>query len=165
MTIILRKWCLEDADFIARTLSDINITNHLREGIPFPYTKEYALEYIEYILSDANDEAIAFIIEVDHKPVGNISVEKCNNSFTSVELGYYIDYKYWNCGYASKAIKLMLDYLFSNTDVRTVYAESFASNIASCRVLEKNGFTFDCMSKIMKDDRYLDTKLYYLRKR
>lgn len=160
MNIRLRKWTLEDAKFISKTLSDKKIANNLRD-IPYPYTIEYAKEYIEYILSDENDEALAFIIELDGKTVGNISVEKCDNDFVSVNLGYYIDSLYWNKGIATYAVKLMIDYLFSNTNIKRIYAEVFSDNISSSRVLEKNGFIFDCL---LRNDVYKDTKLYYLRK-
>lgn len=161
MNIKLRKWTMEDAEFISKTLSDNCITINLK-NIPYPYTIDYAKEYIDYILSDENDESIAFIIELDNKAVGNISVNKCDNDFISVYLGYYVDSKYWNMGIASHAVHLMIDYLFSNTDVRRIYAEVFSDNRASSRVLEKNGFVFDC---ILKSDVYKDTKLYYLRKK
>lgn len=56
------------------------------------------------------------------------------------EIGYGISEKYQNYGYATEAVKAVLEWAFSNPNVTAVEAETDSENVASKRVLEKCGF-------------------------
>ena len=51
MDFELRKWRLSDANDLAAVLSNKNILNNLRDGLPYPYTEQDAAEYINAMLS------------------------------------------------------------------------------------------------------------------
>ncbi|NKO00964.1 GNAT family N-acetyltransferase, partial [Weissella cibaria] len=53
------------------------------------------------------------------------------------EIGYHIDKKFWNKGYASQAAKACLRYVFENTDSEEVFSYQKAMNIPSRKVAEK----------------------------
>ena len=55
-------------------------------------------------------------------------------------LGYRLMEKYWGQGIATEAVALMVDYLFSETDIEIITASTMIENKASAHVLEKNGF-------------------------
>lgn len=74
-------------------------------------------------------------------PIGSITVVRKDLNNRVCEIGYNIGRKYWNQGYATEAIKFVLDYLFKIDLFDTITAEFFEHNIASFRVLEKNGFS------------------------
>lgn len=81
--------------------------------------------------------------------------EKC-------EIGYGIGSTYWNKGYVTEAVKAFIDYCFKKLDVKKVYASFFSGNIASKRVMEKNGMVFDHLS--LKELTYLGVErdlIYY----
>lgn len=59
----------------------------------------------------------------------------------AVEIGYGIDEKHRNQGYAAEAVRAIADWAFTNPDVYFVLAETANDNFASIRVLEKTGFT------------------------
>ena len=61
----------------------------------------------------------------------------------TAELGYYIGEPYWGKGYAASAVKQVCQYVFANTDILRIFAEPFAYNAASRRVLEKAGFQLE----------------------
>lgn len=63
-----------------------------------------------------------------------------------VEIGYGISPKYFNKGYTTCAVKLIVDWAFKN-GVQVVKAEALKSNLASIRVLEKNNFVKTCEDK------------------
>lgn len=50
MNVSLRKWEKEDGDNLSKLLSNKKILDNLRDGLPYPYTKEDALEYINLAL-------------------------------------------------------------------------------------------------------------------
>ncbi|HUW96100.1 MAG TPA: GNAT family N-acetyltransferase [Anaerolineae bacterium] len=58
----------------------------------------------------------------------------------TVELGYSLLQPYWNRGYATEAVKALLEWAFDSPDVRGVFAEAQLGNTASIRVLQKAGF-------------------------
>jgi [ribosomal protein S5]-alanine N-acetyltransferase len=54
------------------------------------------------------------------------------------------------------------DFCFNNFPLRRIYAEAFANNPASARILEKAGFVFEGRLKnnVLKDGAVLDSLLY-----
>ena len=75
---------------------------------------------------------------------------------------YYIAEEYWGKGIMTEAVKQLCDYVFSNTDIIRIYAEPFAYNIGSCRVLEKAGFQYEgtLRSNALKNGNVFDMKMY-----
>jgi RimJ/RimL family protein N-acetyltransferase len=57
------------------------------------------------------------------------------------ELGYNIVPTDRRKGYASEAIRIMVDYLFLSKDIVRIQAKADPENLASWKALEKNGFT------------------------
>lgn len=82
-----------------------------------------------------NREDIFAIRLKNNKLIGIISV--FNNDYDSIEIGYGIGSKHWNNGYVTEAIKAFIDFVFLNTECKTIFASFFPENIASRRVMEK----------------------------
>ena len=59
------------------------------------------------------------------------------------EIGYGISEEYQNNGYATEAVKAILEWAFSHLEVNVVEAQTDPDNIASKRVLEKCGFALN----------------------
>ena len=55
-------------------------------------------------------------------------------------IGYRLAKEHWGQGIATETVGLMVDYLFSQTDIEIITASTMVENRASARVLEKNGF-------------------------
>ena len=55
-------------------------------------------------------------------------------------VGYRLLEKYWGKGIATQAVALMVDYLYTETDIEIITASTMVDNKASARTLEKNGF-------------------------
>jgi RimJ/RimL family protein N-acetyltransferase len=62
----------------------------------------------------------------------------------------------------SDAVAAFMDFCFDNFSLRRIYAEAYANNPASARVLEKAGFVFEGRLKnnVIKDGKLLDSLLY-----
>lgn len=161
----IRKWQIEDAENLALVINNKKIQDNLRDGIPYPYTVENAKEYIDSMLSADKDETYAFAITVDDKAIGSIGVFRCNNiHFRSAEMGYYIAESYWGKGIGTIAVEQTCRYIFENTDIIRIFAEPFAYNTASCRILEKAGFQCEGILRknAIKNGAILDMKMYAL---
>ena len=81
--------------------------------------------------------------------VGRINLSVLGNDQKIAELGYRIGENYTNLGYASEAVRLVLDKAFNNYGLNRIIAGTATDNLASKRVLLKNGFTF---SRIIEND-------------
>ena len=159
----LRSWHMKDAPALASLLSNPNILRNLRDGIPFPYTQADAADYISSVLSADSHKNFSFAITVDDELVGSIGAFRQENiHYRTAELGYYIAEPHWGEGIGTAAVTQLCDTLFSNTDILRIFAEPFAHNAASCRVLEKAGFSFEgtLRKNAVKNNTVIDMKMY-----
>lgn len=163
----IRKWELSDAKDLAAALSNKKVQDNLRDGLPYPYTEQDGKEFISAMLSADENETFAFAITVDNMVLGSIGIFRQGNIHRqTAELGYYIAEEYWGKGIMTEAVKQICEYVFANSDIIRIYAEPFAYNIASCRVLEKVGFQYEgtLRSNAVKNGKVIDMKMYSLLK-
>lgn len=167
MTCKIEKWELSYAKQLAESFSDKKIHDNLRDGLPFPYTEADGLDFISAMLAADKNDTFAFAITLDGAVIGSVTAYRQSNVHRrTAELGYYIAEKYWGRGIMTEAVKQMRRYIFDNSDILRIYAEPFAFNAASCRVLEKAGFKYEgtLRQNAVKNGKVLDMKMYSLLK-
>lgn len=167
MTCKIRKWNLSDAPDLAAALSNKKIQDNLRDGLPYPYTEQDAKDYISAMLSADENETFAFAVTVDNRAIGSIGVFRQENIHRqTAELGYYIAEDYWGKGIMTEAVRQVCEFVFDKSDIIRIYAEPFAYNTASCRVLEKAGFQYEgtLRQNAVKNGKVLDMRMYSLLK-
>ncbi|MBQ6993829.1 MAG: GNAT family N-acetyltransferase [Lachnospiraceae bacterium] len=165
MNCKIRKWELADAKDLAVALSNTKIQDNLRDGLPYPYTEQDGIDYISAMLSADENDTFAFVITVEGKVIGSIGVFRQGNIHRqTAEVGYYIAEEYWGKGIMTEAIKQTCKYVFDKSDIIRIYAEPFAYNMASCRVLEKAGFQYEgtLRKNAVKNGKIIDMKMYSL---
>ena len=165
MNCKIRKWKLTDAKDIAVALSNKKIQDNLRDGLPYPYSEQDGIDFISSMLSANEDETFAFAITLDDKVIGSIGVFRQQNIHRqTAEMGYYIAEEYWGKGIMTDAVKQICNYVFKNSDILRIYAEPFAYNTGSCRVLEKAGFQYEgtLRNNAVKNGNVIDMKMYSL---
>ncbi len=165
MNCKIRKWKLTDAKDIAVALSNKKIQDNLRDGLPYPYSEQDGIDFISSMLSANEDETFAFAITLDNKVIGSIGVFRQQNIHRqTAEMGYYIAEEYWGKGIMTDAVKQICEYVFKNSDILRIYAEPFAYNTGSCRVLEKAGFQYEgtLRNNAVKNGNVIDMKMYSL---
>lgn len=163
MDISIKKWQIEYAEQLKNAINNEKILNNLRDGIPYPYTIENAQEFIKQTLNAPKDSQYSWAIFVDNKVIGSVGVfRKYNIHYRTAEIGYYISEQYWDNGIMTEVLKKVCSYIFNETDIIRIFAEPFAYNIGSCRVLEKAGFEFEgtLKSNAIKNGKILDMKMY-----
>ena len=163
MLVKIRKWELSDAKDLAIALSNKKILENLRDGLPYPYTEDDGKGFISAMLAADENDTFAFAITVDKKVIGSIGAFRQGNIHRqTAEFGYYLSEEYWGKGIMTEAVKQICDYVFSNTDIIRIYAEPFAHNVASQRVLEKAGFQYEgtLRANAVKNGKVMDMKMY-----
>ena len=165
-TFTLRRWRDEDLDRIVASANDARVSKWLRWRFPFPYTRkdgEKWLGFMKKVYAEQDESEnsagdIFLCIDVhsdDGKgPIGGISVEHLYmldsdpHSACSRETGYWLGAKAWGRGIASEALKMITRYAFDTfPSIARIEASACSRNFASCRVLQKAGFTFEGLRK------------------
>ncbi|MBX7139335.1 MAG: GNAT family N-acetyltransferase [Oligoflexia bacterium] len=138
--LLLRSFAASDASRVQQLASDPEVA--LRTAnIPYPYPIGGALAWIEaqaraLTESSTNTWAVCRIAEQDL--IGAIELVLAPSRFEGA-VGYWIGRPFWNQGYASEALKLVLDFGFSSLKLQTIAAQFVDRNKASGRVMEKCG--------------------------
>ncbi len=163
----IRKWKLSDAKDLAAALSNKKVQDNLRGGLSYPYTEQDGKDFISAMLSADENETYAFAITADNIVIGSVGIFRQGNIHRkTAELGYYVAEEYWGKGIMTEAVRKICEYVFSRSDIIRIYAEPFANNKASCRVLEKAGFQYEgtLRSNAVKNGKVIDMKMYSLLK-
>lgn len=160
---LLRAWRESDAADLVHAINNKKVIDNLRDGIPYPYTLKDAETFILSRLSADKTAMFAWAITEEDRVIGSIGIFRNSNIHRlTAEMGYYLGEDYWGRGIATKAVREAVGYVFEHTDILRIYAEPFANNIASCRVLEKAGFAFEGILRknAIKNGEILDMRLY-----
>jgi RimJ/RimL family protein N-acetyltransferase len=94
--------------------------------------------------------AFLFVCRAEACLVGNGGFAGNLNSEGEVEIGYEIAPCYQNKGFATEAVRQMLQYAFARTEVSAVIAHTLAAENASNAVLKKVGMSF--MEELPNDE-------------
>lgn len=161
--LILRTPVLEDADNIVLGISDWKIASMLATA-PFPYTLNDAIEWIENKVIGSTEIEHVFAITLADNPdaglVGLMGVHGNEQEKGLAEVGYWLAEPYWGKGYASEALRILIDFAFETFGFVTLVAGNFEDNPGSGRVLEKTGFEPDGVEEAYSRARDGLTKSY-----
>ncbi|MBE5996811.1 MAG: GNAT family N-acetyltransferase [Lachnospiraceae bacterium] len=165
MDYILRKWEFSDGPSLSVSANDVRVARYLRDFFPFPYTEEDALGFITYCRNTADELEYNRAIIIDGKAAGSISLRFGNDvSRKNAEIGYWLGVPYWGNGIVTDAVSQLVRIGFETFDMHRIFAEVYAPNTASARVLEKNGFIREaCLREaVYKNGQYMDLMVYSL---
>jgi len=106
---------------------------------PFISLPFNATEWIESKL-DREAVVLCLLVLADEIPVGTVQiVVPKGDTHHYLSLGYWFGREYWGQGYATEAVRTVIEYV-SRPGIPEIYAAPHRDNIASIRVLEKCGF-------------------------
>jgi ribosomal-protein-alanine N-acetyltransferase len=87
------------------------------------------------------DRMVYWTIRIGDDVIGSITLNNiARGMFQNADLGYGIDEVYNGKGIATRAVALAVESAFGERGLHRVQAATLVGNIASQRVLEKNGF-------------------------
>ena len=131
---------IDDKFELTQLINDKDVIKWLSE-IPFPYTLSHAEEFIERSRERVlKQESYNFMIFQDKKMIGGIGLSEFNNK--SCQVGYWLGKQYWGNGFATEALKSILDFGFDQLNLEKIYAAYKIGNEGSIRVLAKCGFEY-----------------------
>jgi ribosomal-protein-alanine N-acetyltransferase len=165
--VTLRPWEKEDAEALAMMANNSKIARNLRDVFPHPYTVENAHWFVEDCQQKEGRGQLCRAVLVDGKVAGCISVMQGQDvERRSAELGYWLGEPYWGQGVMTWAVKALCQEAFATMDIVRIFAEPFAPNLGSRKVLEKTGFILEGIKRksICKEGEMMDSCLYTLLK-
>ena len=141
----LRPHAFQDVDDIFAYATDPEWSRYL--PVPQPYTRPNAEQFIasQLLLDKKKDQSWA--IELNGKVIGGINI-RFKFEHRLGELGYSIARPHWGKGFATEAVRAVIDASFStHPDLNRIQAYADARNTASLRVMEKLGMTHEGIAR------------------
>ena len=144
-------------DFFPQTLKD-NLTPTLAELFVQKKEKQFL-----------NKEEFLFTIKenTNRTIIGLVYLKELHKKEGQAEIAYCISYQYENKGLMSKIVHEIVKWAFTNEKIHLLQAIIHETNLASQKVVQKNGFRFITVLKKehqMADGSITDMRLYELRK-
>lgn len=130
-------------------------------------TPEAVQEFVGWFLNHQVQEPrikyqLAVVLKSNNLLIGNCGIRIDEPNAFEADIGYELDPKYWNHGYATEAASAIVDFGFNNFGVHRIWAACVADNFSSAHVLEKLGMKLEGRFRENKyfKDRWWDS-LYY----
>ena len=159
----LMPYQMEMAESLARYANNPKVAQFLRDAFVHPYGVEDARRYIQLVLDSGEERQLVRAIVVDGEAAGSIGVF-CGGDVGRLtgELGYWLAEPHWGKGIVTRAVGQICGEAMARFGLVRVFAEPFANNPGSARVLEKAGFVREgTMRKhVIKNGEILDSHLY-----
>lgn len=143
--LLLRRVRATDAEELWRRRNDPDVARHQGWTLPYPRARAEALvatvagaerpaveDWWMITVSDRSDRVVH----------GDLAVHLASDGHTA-EIGYTFARTSWGHGYAVEAVAALVRWLVEDFDVHRVTAMTHPENLASARVLERVGMTFE----------------------
>ncbi|QKS45603.1 GNAT family N-acetyltransferase [Paenibacillus cellulosilyticus] len=160
---MLRTLELDDAEQIRELAGDYDIAKSTL-NIPHPYPEGAAEEFIKRThesFKEGNNYHFAIVRKLDDKLLGTIALG-ITPKHKRAELAYWIGKPYWGQGYMTEAGIGMMKFGFDDLDLNRICAHAFSTNLASSRVMQKIGMTYEgtLVQHVYKWEQYYDLVAY-----
>ena len=163
--LVLRRMNKNDGAAILKLRSDKNVMQYIDR--PHMTTEAEALDFIKKIdESLENNYGITWAISLKNnlQLIGTVGFWRIINEHYRAEIGYMLSPDFHGKGIMQEAIEQTLDYGFSIMNLHSVEANVNPGNMASIKLLEKNGFVKEAHFKehYYHDGKFLDSVIYSL---
>ncbi len=154
---------MADALRVQELAGDKRVAENMMDRFPHPYPKSAALDWIaEHERQAARLEG--FVWAVTLRDTGELigCLELSGRAPRGMGLGYWIGVPYWNHGYASEAVRAVIEFGFTELGQHRIHAQHYARNAASGAVMQKAGMKFiGTMRQAALKDGKLEDDVYY----
>ena len=135
----VRSWRKDDIKALMRHANNVKIAANLRDQFPHPYTRRDAIDFLDY--AHTQQPECSFAMEFGDEAMGGVGFLLGRDiARMSAEMGYWLSEEYWGRGITTRVVTAMSEWALDNYNLTRVFAQAFAHNAASIRVLEKAGF-------------------------
>ena len=138
--LLLRRLNPADAEDLARLTAQAEVYRYLPT---FLFEKKYhdILTVIDKIYTEGLEDSLILGVFREMRFYGLAEVYGYRARIRKVSVGYRLLRDAWGQGIATEALGLMVKELTENRGIEIITASTMIENLASARVLMKNGFT------------------------
>jgi len=158
--LLLRPYRPEDKQQVFAVLS-CKVISDMTQRIPYPCTMEYVEHWMDWARSgrQAGNACEFGLFELDGGAyVGNCGLCEIYRRNYQGSVVFFIHPGRWGQGYATEALRAVLDFGFAQAGLERIRGRCFSENAASRRVMEKAGLSFEGVARhdIYKDGEFRD---------
>lgn len=136
--LVMRAPSKRDLDGIVELANNRKVAEMLAT-MPHPYTRDHAEQWLDKVKRGLGSSLVIFAKGEKRIAVGAAGFgHRKEGEYQGV--GYWIGEEFWGRGYATEAVRAMIDHAFTETDEEGLAASCRINNEASRRVIEKCGF-------------------------
>jgi len=169
--LLIRDYVIDDLNNHHRLLSDATVMYYLQD-----IKTETIKESKENLFKVINDQGSSerklyhFVIEIKNinEFIGGIgyTVSDSTPCGKLVHMGYFLLKEYWNKGYATEALKRVIDFAFNENNVYRIHTGCLKENVYSERIMQKCGFTKEAefIEYVFHDGKFKDRVEYRILK-
>jgi ribosomal-protein-alanine N-acetyltransferase len=160
-TCSVRSWRTSDLTSLVAYANNPRIAVNLRDRFPHPYTEREGRAFLRAVRGSTPETS--FAITLDERAIGGIGYRlQADVDRVSAEIGYWLAEPFWGRGITTDALAGVTRFAIEHHGLTRLFALPFATNIASCRVLEKAGYTLEARLRksAIKDGQICDQLQY-----
>ena len=167
--LILRKIVDEDAETLFNNIYNNFEYYKLYYQLPFNSFNEYqqlVAKYKEWY-ANGNHFRWGIVEKTSNEIIGLVHLHSKDNLNNNCKIGYIIGYRYNKKGYATEAVKEIIDFAFNTLNYHRIEADIVEENINSIKLVESLGMTFESIKKdgYKLGNEYYNEKIYVLLKK
>ena len=164
--LLLRQLATTDAPEILALRSNEQVNRYVNRNKA--HSLEDALSFIDLINKNIeNNQSIYWGLQPKNnlKLIGTICLWNLSKQDISAEIGYELLPDFQGKGFMQQAISSVLEYGFKKMHLQTIEAWTVKQNLASTRILERNGFVVDVIAygKMTEEEKVKDTIVFSLK--
>lgn len=140
----VRPVCEQDLSDLLAVNADPQVTQYL----PYASWTSWAdarawLDRMNALAAGGTGRQLVIVKTRPTQVIGSVLLFRYEEGSNRLELGYVLGRPHWGHGYATEALRLLLNHLFHHAGIRRVEAEVNPDNQASSAVLRRLGFTHE----------------------
>lgn len=142
----------KDAEVLQEMINDPEIESEV-VGFSYPVSLSQQKKWIENV---TNSETIRYAIDVSNKMIGVASISSIDFKNRTANINIKLRKNEQGKGYATRSVKLVLEYCFLELNMECVTANVLEYNNASKKIWEKLGFKLEGIlrNRIYKNGKY-----------
>ncbi|AEX85937.1 acetyltransferase [Marinitoga sp. 1135] len=155
----LRAYSKNDLEKVLEYINDEEVRKNLMPGIPYPFRMEDEEKWYEK-LNPFGGGKYDFAIELKKtgEYIGGCGVNEIDWKNSVATVGIFIGKPFFNKGYGTEAMKLLVDFVFKEMNINKVKLHVFSFNQRAIKSYEKVGFKVEGIlrEQIFREGKYHD---------
>ena len=144
--LVLKTWSFDDIPQFCALATDPDIMRFIGPGTAWPDERSAFWIGKQVGLQSGHGFCMWAVAEKGSEEfVGCVGLQPMpeDTGLDEVEIGWWVATAHWGKGFATEAARFAHDFAFEQAKLPRIVARAYAANVASIRIMEKLGMTYD----------------------